>query len=288
MNINKKIGLIGVALLLTLGSGSLYAAKKTIELAEGEVVDATGTDPRDFSDKFMPYWRTTELKDGTVSNVTTAFGMSKLAPGLALTYEVPLFSQLDISDADLYDGGPSKVNGVGDLNVRMLTMLGKAGGMQWLAGAELWFPTHTEDALGNDRATFAPLVANIMDLDMLPMPGAFMAMMHFYEFDYYKGETCNEFGVCEDVDDVSMYKGRWFFMIPINEKYKLYTLTEMQPVYDFEKSHFSFWIAPEFGTGYFGPMIYAKPGWGINPEIDYGNGIVDREFSFEIGMRIMM
>ena len=47
------------------------------------------------------------------------------------------------------------------------------------------------------------------------------------------------------------------------------------------ESDFDLWIGPEFGKivkdGF---IVYAKPGWGIDPEPN------DREFTFEVGMRI--
>jgi len=74
-------------------------------------------------------------------------------------------------------------------------------------------------------------------------------------------------------------------MLPINEKHKIYLLPEMQPVYDFENSHFSFWIGPEIGKMLApGRIIYAKPGWGVSPDDTEG----DRKFTFEIGFRYFM
>lgn len=254
--------------------------------------DTTGTDPRDFSSKFMPYYRSTELENGMEIKGITMFGMVALSKSLALTYEVP-FNYIDARDMDgissaRQDSGfdspafpPTNSNfqqtGVGDTNLRLFTNLGEGLGMSWLGGAEVWLPTHSDEFLGADRLTVAPMVANVLDLTFLPMPNAFMAMMHFYEFDIAKDS---------DEADVSRYKGRWFFMIPLNERYKIYSLTEMQPVYDFEEDHFSFWLGVEIGTAALGEgiMLYAKPGWGFDP--DAANG--DRDFTLEIGFRYFL
>ena len=65
----------------------------------------------------------------------------------------------------------------------------------------------------------------------------------------------------------------------------IYLLTELQPVYDFEIDHFSFWIGPELGKIVKnGVIFYAKPGFGIDGDADKG----DRKFSFELGFRYFM
>jgi hypothetical protein len=59
----------------------------------------------------------------------------------------------------------------------------------------------------------------------------------------------------------------------------------MQPIYDFENSNFSLWIAPEFGKILApGVITYLKPGWGVDPDSNSG----ERDFTFEIGFRYFM
>jgi hypothetical protein len=297
MTINWKNLAVGLACSLCISPLTLAQSGEDLL-----VKDETGTDPRDFSDKFMPYYRYTELENGLEVDELALFGMHAFKPTLAMTYEIPVYKKQDISEPKKslpFDPNVEDYwEGMGDTNLRLFAPIGRWANMTWLAGAELWLPTHTEDALGDERVNLAPMVANIMDLDMLPMPGAFMAMMHFAEFTVWKNEDVNvirpdssglptgipapeSIEIQEDLD-TARYKGRWFFMIPLNKKYKLYTLTEMQPIYDFRASDFSFWIGPEFGTAYFGPLIYIKPGWGIENSSEF-----DRDFSLEIGMRIM-
>ncbi len=65
----------------------------------------------------------------------------------------------------------------------------------------------------------------------------------------------------------------------------IYMLPEMQPMYDFEEKHFSFWVGPEFGKILApGFIAYAKPGFGIDPDSAEG----DRDFTFEFGIRYFM
>ena len=59
-------------------------------------------------------------------------------------------------------------------------------------------------------------------------------------------------------------------------------MTELQPVYDFKESHFSFWVGPEIGKIMReGNIIYAKPGFAIDPDKSED----DRKWTFELGFR---
>ncbi len=84
----------------------------------------------------------------------------------------------------------------------------------------------------------------------------------------------------------SRYLGRHFWMQPFTKPGPgifdgLYLLTELQTIYDFRTSDFDVWIGPEFGKiVHEGLIVYAKPGWGIDPEPN------DRRFTFEVGVRI--
>ena len=148
--------------------------------------------------------------------------------------------------------------------------------MDWLAGAQLNFPTASDDLLGSEQFQASPMVAIVKNLDFWPAPGAFIAGMNFWFFDVF-GESSAE--------DVSFYLGRWFIMLPLTPPEMkfvggMYLLPEFQPLYDFEDDHFSFWYAPEVGKMLSpGNIVYAKPGWGIDP--DGG----DREFTVEAGWR---
>ncbi len=259
------------------------------------VKDDTGTDPRDFGDKFMPYYRYTELENGVEVDEIALFGMYAFTPTFAMTYELPVYKWLDISDPinslPFETDADTSYEGVGDLNLRLFTPIGRWANMTWLAGAELWLPTHTNDALGDERVNFAPMLANIYDMTFLPMPGAFMAMMHFAEFTVWKDEDTSlrpvptpegpTLGKVSDDLDTARYKGRWFFMIPISKRFMLYTLTEMQPIYDFRDNEFSFWVGPEIGKMIEGfGAVYIKPGWGIDNSTAF-----ERDFTFEAGFR---
>jgi hypothetical protein len=275
---------------------------EAVAAGTGENVEM-GTDPRDFAPKFMPYYRYTELKNELTQHEVTLFGLFAFSKKFAMTYEIPLAKEVDIKDTAGFKaaqatgtnvpiiGGDVTIpngliakperdgeeTGVGDMNLRFMYNAGDWAGATWLLGSQFDFPTATEPELGSEQFQIGPMFAVVKDIEAYPAPGAFFAAMNFYFFDAF-GESSRP--------DVSMYVGRWFLMFPLTppEKGPLwggwYMLPEMQPVYDFENSHFSFWFAPEIGKMLSpGNIAYVKPGWGISPEG------ADREFTFEAGWR---
>ena len=271
----------------------------------------TGTDPRDFAPKFMPYYRYTELENGLENNTLTMFGLHAFTKKFAMTYEIPLSYKNDVADTPLNDGtgrcttggnfipgpglppievppidipgvqGNCQETGVGDMNLRfMLATEQKLFGGDVMYALQIDLPTATQNFLGTEQTRLGPAFIWVKDIPAWPGPGAFAALMNFYFFDV---ETLSE----KAVDDTSMYVGRWFVMLPLNAKHKIYMLPEFQPIYDFEQSHFSFWVGPEFGKmiGDDGKnVVYLKPGWGADPDFTQG----DRSFTFEIGWRYFM
>jgi hypothetical protein len=274
--------------------------------ADAAAEGSTGTDPRDFAPKFMPYYRYDELENGLEQNNIVAFGLYAFTTTFAMTYEIPLAVDRDISGTALRDpdtgvcsgtlpggGNPQLPNGlpaegdcqetgVGDMNLRFMYRTDwSALGADWLIGAQFDFPTATDPVLGSETFMVAPMVTPIWDLKFWPGPGAFAALMNFYFTDVFKDDGRA---------DVSMYVGRWFFMLPLRAPGPglfdgIYLLPEFQPIYDFENSEFSLWIAPEFGKILApGVIAYAKPGFGVNPTTGSG----ERDFTFEIGIRYFM
>ena len=303
-------------------------AEKTIGLEENE--DATGTDPRDFTPKFMPYWRYTELENEVMINEFVLFGMFAFNPLFAMTYEWPVAKQIDYGRADGFKqfketgvggdevfppfgpfpggGGDLPFNdlesdgdviGMGDLNLRFFYQI-----PQWrykfmddqknfsvFPVLETTVPTATKDLLGGEAWILSPGITFVLDMPFKnpPFGLGFLALMNFYDFDVIKDKR---------KDYTSRFRGRWFWMQPLSmpahmkdpeddsfhffDLAGLYLLTELQPVYDFRQEHFSFWIGPELGKiikdGY---IVYAKPGFGVDPDSSKG----DRKWSFELGFR---
>ena len=292
--LTKLVGVLFLAALFITPFSGTYNCVSAAEEAE-EGIGETGTDPRDFSPKFMPYYRYTELENGLEQNEFVLFGLFDFSPRFAMTYEIPLAYERDIRDTDFYKNnfagnidpngitlpnnlpldveGDGKETGVGDMNLRFMYRHDwDFLGFDWLSGVELVFPTANEDVLGSETFLIKPMLTVVKDIGFWPAPGAFFALMNFYSFDAWKEASR---------DDVSMYIGRYFFMLPLHPS-GIYTLPEVQFIHDFENSHSSFWIGPEFGKMLApGRILYLKPGVGIDPDKDAG----DRDWSFEVGFR---
>jgi hypothetical protein len=253
------------------------AKKEKIEKAVQE--DATGTDPRSFSSKWMPFYRYTELENGLTQQDVTAFGTLGFSPRVGMFYEVPLAQYRDFSDVPGSSPGTDAI-GMGDIDLKFLLKpkaleftYGKEGKMSAsvLLGTDFVLPTATDDALAGNAFVFAPILGIVFDM---PFYG-FVAALNLYYFDVYKTDSAPE---------TSRYVGRWFYMQPLTPPGPwwggFYLMPEFQPIYDFENDDFSLWIGPEVGKMLApGRIIYAKPGWGIEPEG------ADRKFTFEAGFR---
>ncbi len=281
---------------------------------DGMVKDDTGTDPRDFSSKFMPYFLYTKLENDVTVKQMNLFGMYAFTTRFAMTYDLPIAKQIDYSDLDAFQmmtGGigpgsgfgevPSggvplgsldpdgDVVGMGDLNLRFFlrppelewsfddgNSMGKKKGISLMPLMEMTFPTATEDVLGSESFILSPGFVVVTDIPGDPPFGlGFFAMMNFLDFDAFKDDSRQS---------TTRYRGRWFWMQPLRKPGPgmfdgLYMLTEFQPVYDFMESDFDLWIGPEFGKAMPWGAIYAKPGWGIDTEPE------DRDFTFEVGFR---
>ena len=274
--------------------------KRRFELAasgeeEGEAVEGigeTGTDPRDFAAKFMPYYRYTELENELEQKEFVLFGLLPFSKKFAMTYEIPVAYERDIRDTDGYKSGnpiggggavlpgglplgegDGKETGIGDMNLRFFAKTDtKILGFDYMYGIETVLPTASEDELGSETFIVKPMAILARDLGFWPAPGAFLALMNFYAFDAWKDSGR---------DDVSQYIGRYFFMLPVHPS-GIYLLPEIQYIHDFELHHNSFWIGPELGKMLSpGRILYLKPGFGINPSDSKG----DRNWTFEIGFR---
>lgn len=274
--------------------------------------DNTGTDPRDFSNKFMPYFRYTELENDVEVKELTLFGLYAFDPRFAMTYELPVAKNLDYSDLDAFKMGSGGVppgsgfpggvpgngipfddldsdgdnTGVGDLILRFFV---RPESLEWdindegdsfsiMPTLEFTLPTATDDVLGSESLIVSPALTFVADIPgPAPFGLGFIAAMNFIDFDVYKDNSRNS---------TTRYRGRIFWMQPLTKPGSnlfdgLYILTEVQPIYDFMTSDFDLWIGPEFGKVVNEDfVVYAKPGFGIDTDPE------DRDFTFEVGVRI--
>jgi len=253
---------------------------KREKVAKAVEQDATGTDPRVFSDKWMPYYRYTELENGLIQQDLTAFGTFRFNDRVGMFYEAPLAQYRDFSDVPGFASGDDAI-GMGDIDLKFLWRpkalefsYGKEGkkSASVLLGTDFLLPTATDDALGGDALLFAPIVAFVFDM---PLHG-FVAALNLYFFDVYKEDSAPK---------TSRYVGKWFYMQPLTKPGPwwggFFLLPEFQPIYDFETDDFSAWVGVELGKMLApGRIAYIKPGWGID-----NSEPIDREFTFEVGFR---
>ncbi|MGI9318194.1 MAG: hypothetical protein ACR2QW_12765, partial [bacterium] len=254
--------------------------------------------------KFMPYYIHTELESEVEIDQTNLFGMLAINPKFAITYDLPVWKEVDASGFEGFDslasgnlpplgvlpGGGGGVpfmdipsdgtqDGIGDLGLRFFF---KPDAIQFeksshMFGFEMTLPTATETILGGNNWVLSPMYVYVRDVKLLS-PG-FFALMNFYDHD-----------IAEDGDDgsdVSKFRGRWFLMQPLSKPGPkltdgLYLLPELQPVYDWERDEdeFSLWLAPEFGKMLPWGAAYFKPGFGIIKDSDS-----DRDWTLELGVR---
>ena len=254
------------------------AKEKRIDTAVQE--NQTGTDPRDFSLKWMPFYRSTDLKNGLKQQDLTAFGTVPFSRRLGMFFEIPIAQYRDFSNVPGFPAGTDAI-GIGDIDLKFLYnpealgfTYGKDGKMSGsiLIGTDFVLPTATDDALAGDALLFAPIVGVVLDM---PFHG-FFAALNLYFFDVYKKQSA---------PDTSRYVGRWFYMQPLTPPGPwwggLYVMPEFQPVYDFETKDFSAWLGLELGKMLApGKIAYIKPGWGIE-----NSELVDRDNTFEVGFR---
>lgn len=261
--------------------------------------DATGTDPRAFGTKFMPYYRYTQLENGLKVNELTLFGLVRYSDDIAVTYEIPIAERMDYSTVPGFASAgqtplesDGDVTGHGDANFRVFVKnpnlrfgfsFSEKGSSEVIPLIEVTIPVASDDVLGGDALIISPGFAYIVDMPAM----GFFASMNFYDFDGFRDESRGH---------TSRYRGRWFYMQPITPPgfvakndpdipdlgilSGIYLLPEIQPVYDFVTSEFSLWIAPEVGKVISeGTVFYVKPGWGLEAEA------VERDFTLEIGWR---
>jgi len=257
---------------------SKAANRNRVENAAKE--DKTGNDPRVFSNKWMPYYRSTELENGLKQQDLTAFGTMRFSNRVGMFYEVPLAQYRDLSDVPGVAAGTDAI-GMGDIDIKFLWRpeatdwtFGEGGNKSGslLLGTDFVLPTATDEALSGNALLFAPIVGFVWDM---PLYG-FVAMLNLYYIDVYK-----EAGT----PDTSRFVGRWFYMQPLSKPGPwyggLYLMPEYQPIYDFETNDFSSWLGLEFGKMFApGRIGYIKPGWGMS-----NSEPTDRDYTFEAGFR---
>jgi hypothetical protein len=218
--------------------------------AEDDMVqDATGTDPRDFGSKFMPYYRYMKLENEVEVNMATLFGMYAFNPRFAMTYEWPLAKKIDYSDVDEFKelklGKPQNsdlppvgplpggggglpftdlleddgdVTGMGDLNLRFF-LRPRAGEWKFWGGEkqmslmpvlEMTFPTATEDLLGDESYILSPGITFVTDMPFKSPP---LGLGFLALMNFYDFDAFKD----DNRPYTSRFRGRWFWMQPLSK-----------------------------------------------------------------------
>ena len=234
---------IAISFLLVMTAGLWDASVWADDMVE----DSTGTDPRDFSSKFMPYYRYMELENEVEVNMLTLFGMYAFNPRFAMTYEWPVAKEIDYSEVDEFKdfqaglgagdlppvgsnpgmgGGlpfddldtDGDVTGTGDLNLRFFfrppelefDYWGGQKQFSFMPVMEMTLPTANEDVLGGEAYILSPGFTFVADMPFEgpPFGLGFLALMNFYDFDAFKDDSRSY---------TSRFRGRWFWMQPLSK-----------------------------------------------------------------------
>lgn len=315
--------IMSISLMLVSTISNLSASEQgTGDMAE----DATGTDPRDFGSKFMPYYRYMELENDVKVQTFTLFGMFAFNPRFAMTYEWPAFTEIDYSSVDEFqdgtggflppvgddpgDGGGLPIGGLspsgsetgmGDLNLRFFL---RPKSWEWsfmdgkkshslMPALEMTLPTANEDLLGSESWILSPGLTYVTDMpfESPPFGLGFLALMNFYDFDVAKDD---------DRPDVSQFRGRWFWMQPLtmpafakdpnDTDYHIFDLTGLYLLTEFQPVYD---FEEEHFSFWIGPELGKILTDGVIMYAKPGFGIDnseggDREFTFEIGFRYFL
>lgn len=243
----NRFSWLGFFLAVILVVALIPVAGQAAEDKSAEEGDATGTDPRDFSPKFMPYFYYTKLENDLEVTQFNLFGMYAFTPRFALTYDLPIIKELDYSDVDAFQqfqqGGPGgtippiggqpglggglpfddieddgDVIGAGDLNLRFFvapqswrwSYMGGKKSASIFPVIETTLPTATNDVIGGEAWILSPGLTLVFDMpiESPPFGLGFFAMMNFYDFDAVKDEKRIH---------TSRFRGRWFWMQPLSK-----------------------------------------------------------------------
>jgi len=147
---------IPMLLCATLAIGQPDAALAQDESKFTSKDDKSGTNPINFQNDVRLYNEYQDLGNGATGNVTTFEYRTPFADGKwQYRIRVP-YKSLDLTGA----GFPTNESGLGDINMRVLTVpfLNTEKASAWAFGLEAWFPTASDDALGKDDVVFGPQV----------------------------------------------------------------------------------------------------------------------------------
>ncbi|MHC5109393.1 MAG: hypothetical protein ACYTHJ_05900 [Planctomycetota bacterium] len=216
-----------------------------------EFQDDSGNDPRDFRNKFMPYQRFTELRNGLEVHETVLFGFLAFTPRIGMTYEIPVakgvyyrdvnqFQQIqDLQNIRNFLGGPlpqppiPALGGGGPLD--QLSSRGYDWGMgdtilrfflrpefsDFSVSEWTWGPRKGQSINGN---FFMPLLEmtvpthteDILGKDEWVLSPGFVFVTDTPTMGFFAMMNFYDFTALRDDDEAytSRFRGRWFLLQP--------------------------------------------------------------------------
>jgi hypothetical protein len=245
----------------------------------GEGDDAgggNGTNPADTTRRFVLRNEYLELGNGVLVNTTSArFNFPVLGKRGTLGLELP-FNYLDPRVPTV---GP--VGGLGDLKVGLSVNLWSSENKKvtLLGGADFWFPTAdnilldrklsaaaiTFQDIGTGKFRAAPFAGGVYAFS----PAFLVAGLYQHEFSFAGDETRRD-----------IHRGFVRLFLMKAWATGVYVLPEAQILIDYQnRGDLDVYLAPEVGFSRKGTTLFAKPGFGINPDPN------NRYFGVNFGIR---
>jgi hypothetical protein len=313
-----------MSLLLSAAAAASAQDEEEKPVDEGFVSqDQSGNDPREFTSKFMPYYRYTELENNLEVQEFVAFGFFAFTGRFGMTYEVPVGKYVDYEDVDTFrtataggcppSGGSlppigSNPGGGGGIALDDLDCGGSNTGLGdsifrfFLRPQQLEFgymgdknfsiiptleftaPTATQDVLGGEALILSPAITLVFDTPVDVKP---FSLGFFAIMNFYDFDLVKS----RSESDTSRYRGRYFWMQPLSKPTEEFNLLDLNGLYVMTEAQPVYDFKESHFSFWIGPEFGKIPTPGHVFYFKPGFGIQpdgkrgDRKLTFEAGYR---
>ncbi len=250
--------------------------------------DQTGNDPRDFTSKFMPYYRRTELENNMEVNELTLFGFYAFNGRFGMTYEIPIAREIDYNDVNAFkkataggcppppDSGNLPENGPlpgggGDVPFDSLSCNGEEVGVGDTGLRFFTRPLSLEFSYGKDNKNFSVMPTIELSVptateDVLGEEALIVGPGITFAFDFPSNKPPFSLGFIaamnfydfdmfkdDDREDTSRYRGRWFWMLPISPPTPEWSILDSSGLYIMTEFQPVYDFEEEHFSFWFGP-----------------------------------